>query len=125
MTIKTAERRFGALVIDLRKRRGWSQEELAGHMTSAGFAWNQQTVTKTETARRPIRLNEVEGLARVFGVPIAALVDSGATGDTAARIAGVDRAKTELEDVQRYLQAQLTRLQHERIDLDVEQAQVR
>jgi transcriptional regulator with XRE-family HTH domain len=94
-------------------------------MTDAGFMWSQQTVTKTENGRRPIRLNEVDALARVFGVPIAALVDPGATVDSSTRIAGVDRATTELEDLRRSLDAQLARLQHERIDLDVEQAQAR
>ncbi|KES07317.1 hypothetical protein BU52_09935 [Streptomyces toyocaensis] len=54
--------------------RGWSQQELATRMTDQGYSWRQTTVAKTEGADRPIRVNEMLGLARAFGLQIADLL---------------------------------------------------
>ena len=121
----TEEQQLGRRVQEFRVGRGWSQERLAEEMTAAGFPWNQQTTTRTETARRPIRVNEVAALARILGVPIAALVDPGVSADTAQRLAGIDRAAAELTEVQKRIDAQLGRLHIERTEVEVEQAQAR
>lgn len=39
-------------------------------MALYGYSWNQSTVTRTETAERPLRLNEVVHLAAIFKVPV-------------------------------------------------------
>lgn len=57
----------------LRVERGWSQATLAEKMTALGFDMHQTTIAKLEAAKRPIRGNEVYGLAAVFGLPIQAL----------------------------------------------------
>lgn len=43
-------------------------------MTDQGHSWRQTTVAKTEAADRPIRVNEMQGLARVFGVQMVDLL---------------------------------------------------
>jgi transcriptional regulator with XRE-family HTH domain len=58
----------GRRVKALRAARGWSQQELATRMLDLGYAWRQTTVAKTEAADRPIRVNEMQGLAKAFGV---------------------------------------------------------
>jgi transcriptional regulator with XRE-family HTH domain len=59
----------------LRRARGWSQEEVARRMVAIGHeGWHQTTVGRTETARRPLRLNETVDLAGLFGVPVTQLL---------------------------------------------------
>ncbi|MDQ0117444.1 transcriptional regulator with XRE-family HTH domain [Pseudarthrobacter defluvii] len=63
------EGRVVEALIDLREERGWSQSELARRMTEAGWPkYTQMTVSRTEKGERPIRLNEAEALAQVFGI---------------------------------------------------------
>jgi|GEM_PF-1258091 Helix-turn-helix. len=65
------ERRVIETLIDLREERGWSQSELARRMVEAGWPkYTQMTVSRTEKGDRPIRLNEAESLANVFGVDL-------------------------------------------------------
>ncbi|MEV6662756.1 helix-turn-helix domain-containing protein [Streptomyces nigra] len=66
----TAEEAMGKQVKRIRELRGWSQQELARRMADKGYSWRQTTVAKTEAADRPIRVNEVQGLAVVFGVTV-------------------------------------------------------
>jgi transcriptional regulator with XRE-family HTH domain len=54
----------------LRLAHGWSQQEVANRMNAFGFNWQQSTVGKTETAQRPLRVNELTALAAVFDVGI-------------------------------------------------------
>ncbi len=72
----TPEHRFAAQVRRLRIDRGWSQSELAARLQSTLPAWAQTTVAKTESASRPIRLNEVAALATVLGVALHELLDA-------------------------------------------------
>lgn len=60
----------------LRQGRGWSQHEVAEKMQAYGYRWSQATVTRLESASRPIRLNELADLAILYGVPIAQLLES-------------------------------------------------
>ncbi|MEU2162409.1 helix-turn-helix transcriptional regulator [Streptomyces sp. NPDC019208] len=64
----------GRRVKALRIARGWSQQELATRMSDQGYGWRQTTVAKTEAADRPIRVNEIQGLARVFNVQMTDLL---------------------------------------------------
>jgi len=54
--------------------RGWSQEEVADRMRPYGYDWHQTTVGRIETAQRPLRLNELIDLGRLFGVALERLV---------------------------------------------------
>ncbi|GAA1363066.1 hypothetical protein GCM10009596_23580 [Arthrobacter rhombi] len=61
-------------VIALREERGWTQSELARRMAEFGWPkYTQMTVSRTEKGERPVRLNEAEALAEVFGVEMYAL----------------------------------------------------
>ena len=42
-------------------------------MQAYGYQWSQATVTRLESASRPIRVNELADLARLFGVPVNAV----------------------------------------------------
>jgi transcriptional regulator with XRE-family HTH domain len=68
---------FGQAIRDFRQTWGWSQEQLANRMRALGFDWHQTTVSKTETAERPIRLNEAQALAGLFSIPLSGLVSPG------------------------------------------------
>jgi transcriptional regulator with XRE-family HTH domain len=60
----------------LRQGRGWSQQEVAEKMRAYGYRWSQATVTRLESASRPIRLNELADLAILYGVPTAQFLQS-------------------------------------------------
>lgn len=63
------ESRVIETLVDLREERGWSQSEVARKMAEAGWPkYTQMTVSRTEKGERPIRLNEAEALAGVFGI---------------------------------------------------------
>lgn len=64
----TPEANVGKRTRRHREQRGWSQEELGRRLGNYGFAMHQTTVAKLENGSRPIRLNEVQALADIFGV---------------------------------------------------------
>lgn len=72
--VGSPEHVVGRRVKALRIARGWSQQELATRMVNQGHGWRQTTVAKTEAADRPIRVNEIQGLAHVFGVQMTDLL---------------------------------------------------
>jgi transcriptional regulator with XRE-family HTH domain len=72
----TAEMALGLRLRRLRDARGMSQEQLARLMSVHGHPWHQTTVAKTEAGARPIRVNEVIDLARVFGLKPGDLLDT-------------------------------------------------
>lgn len=64
------EQAFGAEVRRLRLARGWSQSEVARRMESRGAPIHQQQLTRIETGKRAVRLNEAMVLAQVFDRPL-------------------------------------------------------
>ena len=60
-------------------------------MRAYGYRWSQATVTRLESASRPIRLNELADLAALYGVPVAQLLESGAPDDIEALESEIDR----------------------------------
>ncbi len=70
----SAERRFGRTVRELRKARGWSQADLAQALRQRGHSMHQTMIAKTEIGTRPVRLNEAEDLAAVFGMGLTELL---------------------------------------------------
>ncbi len=73
--ISSPEGIFGDSVRLYRKEMGWSQADLAKAMRERGFDWLQTTVSKTEAAERPIRLNEAVAVASLFGVGVTAMLN--------------------------------------------------
>ena len=70
-----AEIAFGRKLREMRRATGWSQEQLAAHMS--GFGWIQSTVSKTEAGARLVRLDEITALAALFGMSLSGLLDDG------------------------------------------------
>ena len=113
----------GQRVRALRQGEGWSQQELADRMAREGFPWRQTTATKTETAARPLRIDEAVALARVFDVQIGYLLKTRqATEDaTIQRLQRLDqvigtaqREIQQLEESQRHAAERLQRARTER-----------
>ncbi len=73
--LPTPEQLVGREVRTLRQGRGWSQQEIADKMRAYGYEWSQATVTRLESATRPIRVNELADLAMLFGVPVVQFLD--------------------------------------------------
>lgn len=57
----------------LRERRGWNQAALAAEMGKAGVRWHQSVVSKVESGKRRLTVDEVVRLADVFDVDVAVL----------------------------------------------------
>lgn len=74
--VPTPEQLVGRQVRLLRQGRGWSQQDVADRMRAYGYKWSQATVTRLESAGRPIRVNELADLAMLFGVPATQFLDS-------------------------------------------------
>jgi transcriptional regulator with XRE-family HTH domain len=62
---------------ELRKERGWSQDDLARRMEELGWPMHQTTVAKLEAGKRPIRLNEVAHLAMLYGLKLSDFLAGG------------------------------------------------
>src|SRR5690606_15412363 len=71
---RTAEDFLGMSIRLAREELDMSQEDLALRMGDYGFSWSKTTVWKTETARRPIRVNEAAAIGEVLGVHVAKLI---------------------------------------------------
>jgi transcriptional regulator with XRE-family HTH domain len=69
-TMPTAEQLVARQLRLLRQGRGWSQQEVAEKMRAYGYRWSQATVTRLESASRPIRL------AILYGIPVAQFLQS-------------------------------------------------
>jgi transcriptional regulator with XRE-family HTH domain len=54
----------------LREERGWTQTDLARHLSSLGLKFHQQTVQRIEAGERPVRLDEAYLIALIFGEPL-------------------------------------------------------
>jgi len=57
-----------------RKELGISLRDLAERMQQQGHQWHHTTVARTESARRPVRLNEAVALAGILRMPLAELL---------------------------------------------------
>jgi transcriptional regulator with XRE-family HTH domain len=75
----TPEELVGEQLRQLRKARGWSQEDVARKMSALGFGMHQSTVGRLESAQLPLRLNEAIALASLYGTSLDALL-GGTTG---------------------------------------------
>lgn len=75
--LELTESRFGMRVRDERKRKDWSQEELARRLTDRGIPVYASTIAKIESEKKPraARLGEAIGIADLFGLSVDALLD--------------------------------------------------
>lgn len=58
----------------LRREAGWTQASVAGAMADVGFAWRRITVAEVESGGRRLQLEEMFGLAGLYGVPVTTLL---------------------------------------------------
>ncbi|MGH3381341.1 MAG: helix-turn-helix domain-containing protein [Actinoallomurus sp.] len=65
---------FGRRLKKRREELGLSQRDLAERMQGQGLDWHQTTVARTESTRRPVRLNEAMALAGILRVPLEELL---------------------------------------------------
>jgi transcriptional regulator with XRE-family HTH domain len=61
-------------VSDMRRTKGWTQEQLALEMRALGFDWKRLTVTEIERGTRRVSVEELIGLAVLWEMPVVALV---------------------------------------------------
>lgn len=76
-------RRFGASLKNIRTHARLTQSELADRMTSVGYPMSRVMVAKTESATRPVSVEEMAAFASVLEVPVPYLLPS-AMNETAA-----------------------------------------
>jgi len=81
----------------LRQGRGWSQQDVAEKMQAYGYQWSQATVTRLESASRPIRLNELADLAILYDVPIAQFLEPEISGSGLGDPGALEREIQRLE----------------------------
>ncbi|MFD7645621.1 helix-turn-helix domain-containing protein [Kitasatospora sp. NPDC059795] len=81
----------------LRKAARLSQEDVAERMTRLGFKFHQTQVAKIENGTRPVRFDEVIGLAKALSVPAANFMTEA--------VAGPDEPDYELQEAGFALQA--------------------
>jgi transcriptional regulator with XRE-family HTH domain len=74
-----------------RKRQG---RHVTQHDIAAVLGVSQQTVAKMENGQQRLRLNEVEKLAQVVGVPLAELLGFGPSESTESLLARLDDERT-------------------------------
>jgi transcriptional regulator with XRE-family HTH domain len=65
---------IGENIKALRNEAGWSQERLARAMETAGYIWKRITCAEVEASTRRVSLEELVGLAALFGVPLIELL---------------------------------------------------
>lgn len=75
--LPSPEQVAGARIREIRIAHHWTQATLAKRMRTLGYKWLQTTAAKTEAAERPLRLNEAADLARVLGVDVCDLLETG------------------------------------------------
>lgn len=113
-SVPTPEQTTGQVVRLLRQKRGWSQQDVAEKMRPYGYKWSQATVTRLESASRPIRVNELADLAMLFDVAVSQFLDS--------RILEFDR--DDLEALEREIADLVSKRAHLQADLDAQTALV-
>jgi gamma-glutamyl:cysteine ligase YbdK (ATP-grasp superfamily) len=69
-------------------------------MAEYGYDWHQTTVGRTETATRPLRLNEAVALAGLFEVPVTQLVAPPKVAESAELAAQIQATEERLRAAQ-------------------------
>jgi transcriptional regulator with XRE-family HTH domain len=67
-----AEHAFGKAVRDVRRTRGWTQEQLRRRLLDGyGIDLSKTAMARLELGQRPIRLNEVHAIAQLLGIDMS------------------------------------------------------
>ena len=99
------ERAVGLRVRALREARGLSQQQLGQKLAALGYPMEQPTVYKLEKGTRPIRVNEIEAVATIFGVDIAELLTPWVDEDHHVARLNLAKAKSRLDEANKRLES--------------------
>lgn len=93
---------FTENMLEIRKRMGWTQEDLASRINKVGLKFYPQTVQKIETGERRIQLGEAIEIARVLGMNLGSMLASPREHDIETRqveaeAAGMDITSAAME----------------------------
>jgi transcriptional regulator with XRE-family HTH domain len=106
----------------LRKAARLSQDDVAERMNRLGFKFHQTQVAKIERNSRPVRYDEVIGLAKALGVPLfpfmtAAVASEGEPEyelqEAAFRVEAADQEWRNAHDLEQAAKARLTEAERE------------
>jgi transcriptional regulator with XRE-family HTH domain len=87
---------FGALVRQARENRQWTQAELAKRLGALlGREVNPLAITRTETGKRPVPLDEVAALAQLLNLELDPLLNPSPVSGSAVDL---ERRAAELRD---------------------------
>jgi len=64
-------------LIELRKKHGLSQRDLAQKLQLAGYDMDKNVITRIETGKRYVTDIELQALIRIFGISYDDLIDPG------------------------------------------------
>jgi transcriptional regulator with XRE-family HTH domain len=101
VNIPTPEQSAARQLRLLRQARGWSQQDVAEKLRAYGHDWSQATVTRLESASRPIRLNELSDLAALYGVEITQFLETEVPEDQEALAREIENLVKERVRLQR------------------------
>jgi transcriptional regulator with XRE-family HTH domain len=107
------EQRFGARVREIRQARGWTQDDLAKRMTSAGYQMHQTTLTKLENGSRPTSVGEAAALAAIFGIPMPYLFATMGAADLRVQLAGLSHTLDTISEERIKIRERLATLEAE------------
>lgn len=96
---KTIEENLAKKLTALRSANGWTYEQLAARMLEHGIPTHPSAIQKSEKSGRKVTLSELVAYSRIYGTPLAQLLDVDATVlDKQAWVdaAEVERLATEL-----------------------------
>jgi transcriptional regulator with XRE-family HTH domain len=112
------DRAVGALLREVRERRGLSQADIVRAVEERGVAWHQTTVAKIEAGTRPLKASEALALAFSLQMAVGDVLNPRGAKLTrnAEYIAG---AVMELKGMETYLQRRLKALYNDP-NLDLE-----
>jgi len=111
------EAEFAQQLRAMRSDRGWSQADLAQHMTTHyGMRWHQTTIAKIEVGQRPIGLNEAAALMEVFDLTGAHLIMPSAR--RRVDVAELQDRKERLRADAAAIEGELSGLRHRRAAVD-------
>jgi transcriptional regulator with XRE-family HTH domain len=69
-----AESQFRKQIRDARKKRGWSQNQMARLLSRKGFQFYATTIAKIEAGDRAVGIAEAVAIAELFEVPLDSLL---------------------------------------------------
>ena len=121
------EQVFGKRVKDLRKARGWTQDELAQKLTAAGFPAKQTTITKIENGTRPTNVGEIATIAALLNTEIEVLfdrADDATPQQLQLQLTVLENQLKQVEDDRDRLLKQLALLDHEHESMLAEQREL-